>query len=112
MRNMIGLMSTIGRPRGNHKKNWQHPDRIPCPTAFSSTSEWHRAARYAPEQLLQLVKRFALPGELLKSLDASVMVQWMTERRRDCLSEGLNAYRQQPLDFTMQTWLDGWIERN
>ena len=60
---------------------------------------------------MQLVKRFELPGELLKSLDVSVMVQWMTERRRDCLSEGLQAYRQQPLDLTMQTWLDGWIER-
>ena len=85
---------------------WQHPDRIAFPTAFSSTSEWQLVARYAPEQLLQLVKLFALPGELLKSLDVSVMVQWMTERRRDFLSEGLSTTAPGPHYANMDRWVD------
>ena len=39
-------------------------------------------ARLAPDHLLWLVKRFILPGELLRILDGSVVEMWMVDSRR------------------------------
>lgn len=89
---------------------WPNPHKLPFPTANSSTSEWEKVARLAPDHLLWMVKRFVFPGELLRILDNSVVAQWMTESRRDCVEDALERYSTTPMDRQTQLWVERWLE--
>ena len=78
--------------------SWPNPQTLPFPNANSSTLEWERVSRLAPDHLLCLVKRFVFPGELLQIIDTSVFAQWMTEIRRDCVVDALQCYSKTPMD--------------
>ena len=89
---------------------WPNPQTLPFPNANSSTLEWERVARLAPDHLLWLVKRFVFPGELLQILDTSVFVQWMTESRRDCVVDALQRYSETPMDEQSKSWVLRWLD--
>ncbi|TDH65521.1 hypothetical protein CCR75_005378 [Bremia lactucae] len=88
---------------------WPNSKQIPFPTVNSQTSEWKRVASLAPDHLLWLVKRFMFPGELLQTLDDTIIETWMSGSRRDCVEDGLQRFREQPLDRPTQLWIDQWV---
>ncbi|TDH65341.1 hypothetical protein CCR75_006280 [Bremia lactucae] len=89
---------------------WPNPQQLDFPTANSSTAEWEWVARLAPDHLLWLVKRFVFPGELLQILDNSVVDQWKTESRRDCVEDALQRYNNPPMDQQTKLWVQRWLE--
>ena len=90
--------------------SWPNPQTLPFPNANSSTLEWERVSRLAPEHLLCLVQRFVFPGELLQIIDTSVFAQWMTEIRRDCVVDALQCYSKTPMDEQSKSWVLRWFD--